>query len=100
MDTTCIRLTDLIGLDELQKIQDSFALATGVGACIHQVDGTPITSPSNWCELCVNYNRKSGIGIIPFTTREKVGSLATRGDWSSACGVSLASLVGGLLDAN
>jgi len=57
-----IKLTDLIGLDELQKIQDSFALATGVAACIHEVDGTPITKPSNWCELCANYHRKSEIG--------------------------------------
>jgi PAS domain S-box-containing protein len=62
MVTDSIKLTDLAKLDELQKIQDSFALATGVGACMHEVDGTPITSPSNWCELCVNYHRKSEIG--------------------------------------
>ena len=62
MATDCIRLADLIRLDELQKMQDSFALTTGVGACIHEVDGTPITKPSNWCELCLNYHRKSEVG--------------------------------------
>ncbi len=62
MTTNSMKLTGLIELDELQKIQDSLALVTGVGMCVHEVDGTPITRPSNWCELCINYHRKSEIG--------------------------------------
>jgi PAS domain S-box-containing protein len=58
-----MKLLDFISLEDLQKIQDSFAFATGVGACIHELDGIPITEPSNWCEFCVNYNRKSKIGF-------------------------------------
>lgn len=47
-----IHLTDLIPLEQLQAMQDSFARATGVGSLITEVDGTPITKPSNFCKLC------------------------------------------------
>jgi two-component system sensor histidine kinase/response regulator len=47
-----IKLEDLIELDRLQAIQDSFALATRVGATIRDTRGAPITGPSNYCSLC------------------------------------------------
>lgn len=47
-----IQLTDLFNLDDLQKIQDTFADATRVASIITYPDGTPITQPSNFCQLC------------------------------------------------
>lgn len=46
------RLTDLIDLKKLQLIQDSFANANGVACTITEIDGTPITRPSNHCRIC------------------------------------------------
>ena len=47
-----IKLGDLIEFDRLQAIQESFALATRVGATIRDTRGAPITGPSNYCSLC------------------------------------------------
>ncbi len=46
------RLTDLISHEKLQLIQDSFAEANGVASTITEIDGTPITKPSNHCGVC------------------------------------------------
>ncbi len=45
-------LTDLIDLQHLQQIQDCFTRATGVASIISDVDGKPITKPSNFCGVC------------------------------------------------
>lgn len=47
-----ITLLDLIESKHLQQIQDSFAKATGVASIISDVDGNPITTPSNFCGVC------------------------------------------------
>lgn len=45
-------LSDLIGVNKLQEIQDSFAYAHGVASTITELDGTPITKPSNHSQVC------------------------------------------------
>jgi PAS domain S-box-containing protein len=47
-----ITFADLFSLAEIQRIQDEFALATGVASMITHPDGTPITAPSNFTRLC------------------------------------------------
>lgn len=54
---------DLFDIEEIQKIQDSFAKATGLTSIITRVDGTPITRPSNWSRLCSQIIRKTEIGL-------------------------------------
>ena len=54
---------DLFDIDEIQKIQDSFAKATGLTSIITHTDGTPITRPSNWSRLCSEIIRKTDIGL-------------------------------------
>ncbi len=56
--------TDLFDLDEIQKIQDSFAMATGVASLITTVDGRAITKPSNLRRLCMDIIRKTDDGFI------------------------------------
>jgi signal transduction histidine kinase len=51
-DPESIQFTDLFNLEELQKLQDTFADATGVASIITYPDGVPITKPSNFCKLC------------------------------------------------
>ncbi|MCE1255464.1 MAG: PocR ligand-binding domain-containing protein [Anaerolineae bacterium] len=60
--TTPPRFEDLFNIDEIQTIQDAFSEATGVASIITEVDGTPITHPSNFCRLCLDI-RKTDIGL-------------------------------------
>ncbi|MBT1072681.1 PocR ligand-binding domain-containing protein [Pelotalea chapellei] len=57
-----IHFNDLFDLEEIQKIQDAFALATGVASLITDTNGKPITEPSNFCHLC-NIIRKTEKGL-------------------------------------
>ncbi|GFK92204.1 Sporulation kinase E [Fundidesulfovibrio magnetotacticus] len=52
----------LFDLDELQRIQDAFAQATGVASLITLPDGTPVTRPSNFCRLCNDIIRRTEKG--------------------------------------
>lgn len=54
---------ELFCLDDLQKLQDEFAAATGVASIITRPDGSPLTRPSNFCRLCMDIIRKTEIGL-------------------------------------
>jgi serine phosphatase RsbU (regulator of sigma subunit) len=58
-----VKFADLFDLDEIQKIQDAFALASNVASIITEPDGTPITEPSNFCRLCMEIIRKTPKGL-------------------------------------
>jgi PAS domain S-box-containing protein len=45
-----ISLFDLFLAEEIQRVQDAFALASNVASVISAPDGTPLTRPSNFCE--------------------------------------------------
>lgn len=54
--------TDFFDLSEIQRIQDAFSFSMGVASIITNVDGTPITKPSNFCSLCnVIRNTEKGL---------------------------------------
>ena len=57
-----IRFSDLFSLEEIQQLQDDFSNATGVASIITDIDGTPITAPSNFCRLCSDIIRKTRVG--------------------------------------
>jgi len=63
VSTEDIKFQDLFNLDEIQKIQDAFALATGVASVITDPEGRPLTRPSNFCNLCQNVIRKTEKGL-------------------------------------
>lgn len=58
-----ISFSDIFDLNDIQRIQDLFADATGVASIITHTDGTPITRPSNFCRLCNEIIRKTEIGL-------------------------------------
>jgi len=43
---------DVFNLNDIQQLQDGFALATGVASIITRPDGTPLTRPSQFTRLC------------------------------------------------
>lgn len=63
-DSSTLCFEDLFDLDEIQKVQDAFATATGVASIITDIDGRPITKPSNFTRLCRDIIRKTEKGRI------------------------------------
>lgn len=61
-DSSSISFEDIFDLDEIQKLSDYFALATGTASLITKPDGTPITKPSNFCRLCNDIVRQTEKG--------------------------------------
>ena len=71
MDT--IRLTDLINVETLQKIQDTFTEFTGIATLISDADGIPLTKGSGFNRFCSDYIRKSYAGRLKCIECDKKG---------------------------
>ncbi|MFZ5900536.1 MAG: PocR ligand-binding domain-containing protein [Bacillota bacterium] len=52
---------DLVDLQELQKLQDTFSSTTGLATSVTLPDGT-VLSTSGWTDFCASFHRKSVIG--------------------------------------
>jgi len=92
--TPVLSFKELFDLDQLQKIQDSFAQATGVASIITDPYGLPITTPSNFCNLCKNIIRKTEKGLA-----NCIQSDAVIGQYNPDGPIIQACLSGGLWDA-
>ncbi len=57
-----LRLTDLIEVEILQKMQDAFAKMTGMAALTTDENGAAITKGTNFSAFCTDYFRKSVVG--------------------------------------
>lgn len=55
-------ITDLIDVNVLQKIQDSFSRMTGMAALTTNAKGVAVTQGSNFTGFCTKYIRNSGLG--------------------------------------
>ncbi|PKL49150.1 MAG: hypothetical protein CVV42_07395 [Candidatus Riflebacteria bacterium HGW-Riflebacteria-2] len=62
VDTANIEFSDLFCIEEMQKLQDAFADAFGIASIITLPDGTPLTRPSRYTELCHDVIHKTDIG--------------------------------------
>lgn len=58
-----VKLQDIIDLDFLQKFQDTFAESIGVASIAVDMDGNPVTKPSNFTRFCMEYTRGSKTGL-------------------------------------
>lgn len=93
-DSLDILFEELFDLDDIQRLQDEFAMATGVASIITHTDGTPITRPSNFCRLCIDIIRKTERGLINcFHSDAEIGRFRPDGPTIQPC------LSGGLWDA-
>ena len=63
-DSQGLTFEELFNLEDIQRLQDQFADATGVASIITRPDGTPITRPSNFCRLCNDIVRKTEKGLV------------------------------------
>lgn len=62
-DLSDITFETLFDVEEIQRIQDQFAAATGVASLITTPEGIPITKPSNFTRFCRDIVRKSSKGL-------------------------------------
>lgn len=59
-----IQLQDIIDVEFLQKFQDSFAEAMGVASISVDIEGNPLTKPSNFTKFCMDLTRGSKNGMM------------------------------------
>jgi len=89
-----VTFVDLFDLEDIQRLQDQFAEATGVASIITSPDGIPITRPSNFCRLCSEIIRKTDKGLRNCHRSDAViGKLNLEGPTIQPC------LSGGLWDS-
>ena len=92
-----VKLSDILDLDHLQRLQDTFADITKVSVVIVDPDGRHVTKPSNWNGFCGMFNAsevggndcRSSIARMLEHTKE------TGGAWIEECphtGLHTASL--------
>lgn len=62
LDLSKIKLTDVIDLEFLQKFQDDFAIGMGLASVTVDMDGNPVTKPSNYTRHCLNFTNATDIG--------------------------------------
>ncbi len=62
IDVTDLEFGDLFDLDEMQKLQDTFAEALGVASVMTKPDGTLLTRPSRFNTLCSEVIHKTTAG--------------------------------------
>lgn len=88
-----IRLDALFDLNEIQRIQDAFSEATGVASIITDIDGNPLTKPSNFTRLCISVIRGTKKGCENcYRSDAELGRVNLLGPLMSPC------LSGGLWD--
>jgi PAS domain S-box-containing protein len=89
-----IAFGDIFDLAEIQRMQDLFADAHSVASLITDLEGNPITKPSNFTHFCENVIRKTEIGCANcFKSDAVLGSYNPKGATVQKC------LSGGLWDA-
>jgi len=92
-DVSIPKFEELFDMEEVQKIQDAFASATGVASIITDPEGKPLTVPSNFCHLCMNIIRQTEKGRANcYTSDARIGRKNPDGPVIQAC------LSGGLWD--
>lgn len=93
-DFKSITFEDLFKIEDIQRLQDEFAEATGVASIITTPDGRPITNASNFCRLCNEIIRKTEKGLSNcFKSDAYLGRFNPDGPIVQPC------LSGGLWDA-
>ncbi|SMC34911.1 PocR ligand-binding domain-containing protein [Sporomusa malonica] len=62
-NSNTVKLQDIIDMDFLQKFQDTFAESLGVASITVDMEGNPVTKPSNFTRFCMEYTRGSKTGL-------------------------------------
>ncbi|HWR42194.1 PocR ligand-binding domain-containing protein [Sporomusa sp.] len=58
-----VNLQDIIDVEFLQSFQDNFAESLGLASITVDINGNPVTKPSNFTEFCMEHTRGSKTGL-------------------------------------
>jgi len=72
-----MELTDLIEVDILQRVQDSFSKFTGLASVTTDANGVPVTQVSSFTDFCMKYTRQSALGNHRCEECDRRGALYT-----------------------
>ena len=72
-----IKLTEIMDVEMLQKIQDGFASLTGMAALTTDASGAAVTNGSNFTQFCMEYTRQSVEGKARCEECDKMGGTQT-----------------------
>lgn len=70
-----LKLTDLIDIGILQKIQDSFSEYTHMASLIADENGVPITDGSGFTRFCMDLTRSTELGYIGCMECDRMGGV-------------------------
>ncbi len=85
---------DLFDIEDIQKLADAMSKTFEIGVVFTAPDGHPITTPSNFCDFCINVVRKTEKGLKNcYHSDEVLGRVHPEGTVIAPC------LSAGLLDA-
>lgn len=85
---------DLFNIEDIQKLADAMSKIFEIGVVFTAPDGHPITTPSNFCDFCINVVRKTEKGLKNcYHSDEVLGCVHQEGTVIAPC------LSAGLLDA-
>lgn len=73
IDASSIRLNDVIDIRVLQCLQDEFAKGVGVASITVDLDGNPITTPSNYSRFCMDYTHSTECGDKRCALSHRIG---------------------------
>lgn len=79
-----IKLTNLIGVETLQRIQDAFSQMTGMAALTTDRDGVPVTKGSGFSDFCMKYVRQTELGRKRCENCDRMGAEEAH-DVKSSC---------------
>ena len=77
-DCSAITFESVFDMEEIQRIQDEFARATGVASLITRPDGVPLTRPSNFQRFCSEVVRKTTLGACNCSRSDAVLGLGEK----------------------
>lgn len=69
-----LKLTDLVDVEVLQRLQDAFSEMTGMAALTTDKDGVAVTEGSNFTDFCMKYTRQCPKGNRRCNACDKMGA--------------------------
>jgi len=72
-----LKLTDLIDISILQKIQDSFSVYTHMASLIADENGVPVTDGSGFTRFCMDLTRNTELGYSRCIECDRMGGVSS-----------------------
>lgn len=73
LNVDSIRLKDIIDIDLLQCLQDNFSKGVGLASITVDLDGIPVTRPSNYTRFCMDYTHSTACGDKRCAESHRIG---------------------------